>query len=160
MASFRRQLTACIFTPRHFDCKVRRFCWPKGTSLECMESIYVKTTEAACVSDKLCHLKRLTHNDSRMGPCSYFKHEQAFRVVVLEYSQLHKKPYYLFVYEFGAFENVLRDTGIRTIPLPTFYSRGSSAQDFWYSCIKVSHTFKNLPCLLPALYDMIRAHRG
>ena len=32
--------------------KVQRFCWPKGTSLECAESIYVKTTETACVSDE------------------------------------------------------------------------------------------------------------
>ena len=32
-----------------FDWKVQRFCWPKGTSLECAESIYVKITEAACV---------------------------------------------------------------------------------------------------------------
>ena len=30
------------------------FCWPKGTSLECVESIYVKTTGAACVSEELC----------------------------------------------------------------------------------------------------------
>ena len=33
-----------------FDWKV--FCWPKGTSLECTESIYVKTMEAACMSDE------------------------------------------------------------------------------------------------------------
>ena len=37
-----------------FDWKVQRFCWPKGTSLECAESIYVKTTGAACVSEELC----------------------------------------------------------------------------------------------------------
>ena len=37
-----------------FDWKVRRFCWPKGTSLECVELIYVKTTGAACVSEELC----------------------------------------------------------------------------------------------------------
>ena len=37
-----------------FDWKVQRFCWSKGTSLECAESIYVKTTETACVSDELC----------------------------------------------------------------------------------------------------------
>ena len=40
-----------------FDWKVQRFCWPKGTSLECVESIYVKTTETACVSNELCHFK-------------------------------------------------------------------------------------------------------
>ena len=38
------------------DWKVQKFCWPKGTSLECVESIYVKITEAACVRDELCHL--------------------------------------------------------------------------------------------------------
>ena len=36
-----------------FDWKVQRFCWPKGTSLECAESIYVKITEAACMYDEL-----------------------------------------------------------------------------------------------------------
>ena len=40
--------------PRCFDWKVQRFCWPKGTSLECVESLYVKTTGAACVSEELC----------------------------------------------------------------------------------------------------------
>ena len=34
-----------------FDWKVQRFCWPKGTSLECAESIYMKITEAAFVCD-------------------------------------------------------------------------------------------------------------
>ena len=38
------------------------------------------------------------------------------RVVVLEYSQLHKKPYNLVVCEFGGFENVLRDAGVCAIP--------------------------------------------
>ena len=37
-----------------FDWKV---CWPKGTSLECAESIYEKITETVCVSDELCRLK-------------------------------------------------------------------------------------------------------
>ena len=40
-----------------FDWKVQRFCWPKGTSLECAELIYVKITETACVSDELCRFK-------------------------------------------------------------------------------------------------------
>ena len=40
-----------------FEWKVQRFCWPIGTSLECVESIYVKTTETACVSDELCRFK-------------------------------------------------------------------------------------------------------
>ena len=34
----------------------------------------------------------------------------------LEYSQLHKKAYNLVVCEFGTFDNVLRNAGIRTIP--------------------------------------------
>ena len=38
------------------------------------------------------------------------------RVVALEYSQLHKKPYNLVVREFRGFENVLRDAGVRAIP--------------------------------------------
>ena len=36
------------------------------------------------------------------------------RVVVLYYSQLHKR---LRTSEFGGFENVLRDAGIRAIPI-------------------------------------------
>ena len=36
------------------------------------------------------------------------------RVEALKYSQLHSKK---LVCEFGGFENVLRDTGIRTIPI-------------------------------------------
>ena len=58
MASFRREcwqfVALCLAV---FDWKVQRFCWPKGTSLECVESIYVKTTEAACVSNELCRFK-------------------------------------------------------------------------------------------------------
>ena len=46
MASFRR---AALYLGV-FDWKVQRFCWPKGTSLECVELIYVKTT---CVSEEL-----------------------------------------------------------------------------------------------------------
>ena len=38
----------------YFDWKVKRFCWPKGTSLECEELIYVKTMETAC---ELCCFK-------------------------------------------------------------------------------------------------------
>ena len=40
----------------YLDWKVQRFCWLKGTSLECMESIYVKTTGAAHVCEELCRL--------------------------------------------------------------------------------------------------------
>ena len=49
-------LAACSFMPRNFEWKVQRFCWPKGTSLECAESIYVKITETAHVCEELCHL--------------------------------------------------------------------------------------------------------
>ena len=42
-----------------FDWKVQRFCWPKGTSLECAESIYVKITETACVSDEIHRLLKM-----------------------------------------------------------------------------------------------------
>ena len=41
-----------------FDWKVQRFCWTKGTLLECVESIYVKTTGAACVSEELAMKKK------------------------------------------------------------------------------------------------------
>ena len=58
MASFQREcwqfVALCLGV---FDWKVQRFCWPKGTSLECVESIYVKTTETACVSNELCRFK-------------------------------------------------------------------------------------------------------
>ena len=50
-----------------FDWKVQRFCWPKGTSLECAESIYVKIMEAACVSEELCRWKKKKKmDDSRI----------------------------------------------------------------------------------------------
>ena len=71
MASFRRE--CCQFVALYlavFDWKVQRFCWPKGTSLECAESIYVKITETACVSDELCRLKEeeeiASSGDSRL----------------------------------------------------------------------------------------------
>ena len=58
MASFRRECWPFVALYLGvFDWKVQRFCWPKGTSLECVESIYVKTTETACVSDQLCRFK-------------------------------------------------------------------------------------------------------
>ena len=52
---FRRQCWPLV--DLYLDRKVQRFCWPKGTSLECVESIYVKTTETACVSNELCRFK-------------------------------------------------------------------------------------------------------
>ena len=58
MASFRRECWQFIaLYLAVFDSKVQRFCWPKGTSLECVESINVKTTETARVSDELCRFK-------------------------------------------------------------------------------------------------------
>ena len=57
MASFGREIWPLIdLYLGVFDWNVQRFCCPKGTSLECAESIYVKITEAACVCDELCHL--------------------------------------------------------------------------------------------------------
>ena len=50
-----------------FYSKVQTFCWPKGTSLECVESIYVKTTETACVSDELCCFKEEEEEEEEDG---------------------------------------------------------------------------------------------
>ena len=78
---------------------------------------YVKTTEAACVSDELCCFKEdgpiVSLDDSRiervldrLASLSLL----TVRVVALEYSQLHKKPIItIIICEFGGFENVLRD---------------------------------------------------
>ena len=58
MASFRRECWPLVALYLGvFYWKVQRFCWPKGTSLDCAESIYVEITEAACVCDELCRLK-------------------------------------------------------------------------------------------------------
>ena len=55
MASFQRDCWPLVdLYLGIFDWKVQRFCWLKGTSLECAELIYMKTTEAACVSEELC----------------------------------------------------------------------------------------------------------
>ena len=67
----KRVLAVCNLYLAVFDSKVQRFCWPKGTSLECVESIYVKTTETACVSDELRRFK---------------EEEDGVRVVDLDYS--------------------------------------------------------------------------
>ena len=54
MASFRGQFWPLLdLYLVYFDW---RFCWLRGTSLECAELIYMKTTEAACVSDELIML--------------------------------------------------------------------------------------------------------
>ena len=56
MASFRRECWPLVAIYLGvFDWKVQRFCWPKGTSLECAESIYVEITEAAC---ELCRFNK------------------------------------------------------------------------------------------------------
>ena len=51
----KRVLAVCRFIPVS-ERKAQIFCWPKGTSLECVELIYVKITETACVSDEICRL--------------------------------------------------------------------------------------------------------
>ena len=73
----------------------------KATSLECAESIYVEITEAACVSDELCRLKEeevvgqiVSLGDSRVKRVRdniAILSMLTVRVVVVEYSQLHKK---------------------------------------------------------------------
>ena len=94
--------------------KVQRFCWPKGTSLECAESIYVRTTETICLSDELCFCKEEEEDqqivclgDSRIERVRDrldLLNMLTVRVAVLEYNQLHKKAYNLVVCEFGGFE--------------------------------------------------------
>ena len=68
-------------------------CWPKGTLLECAESIYVKITETACVSDELCRLRRRRSTNreciKRVRDNIAFLSMLTVRVVVLEYNQLH-----------------------------------------------------------------------
>ena len=85
----------------------------------------MKTTEAACVSDdELCCFKEEEEEDGQIVSLDDSRIERVrdrldlltVRVVALEYSQLHKKPYNLVVCEFGGFENVLRDAGVRAIP--------------------------------------------
>ena len=77
-----------------FEWKVQRFCWPKGTSLECAESIYVKTTETSCVSDELCRFKEEEEGEGQIvnSGVSRIKHVvdrlsiPTVRVEALEYS--------------------------------------------------------------------------
>ena len=65
------------------------------------------------MSDELCRLKGqiVSLGDSRIKRVQDLS--ITVRVVVLEYSQLHKK---FVVCEFRGFENVLCDAGIRAIP--------------------------------------------
>ena len=74
----------------------------------------MKITETTCVSDELCRLKGqiVSLGDSRIKRVRDLS-MLTVRVVVLEYSQLHKK---CVVCEFRGFENVLCDAGIRAIP--------------------------------------------
>ena len=68
MASFRREFWQFVALYLGvFDWKVQRFCWSKGTSLECAESIFVKTTETACVSDELCRFKEEEEEEEEEG---------------------------------------------------------------------------------------------
>ena len=80
----------------------------------------METTEAACVSDELCCFKEeeedgqiVSLDDSRTERVRDRLSLLTVRVVALEHSQLHKKPYNLVVCEFGGFENVLRVRAIR-----------------------------------------------
>ena len=113
-------LAACSFIPRCFG-PGKYIQRPKGTSLECAESIYVKTT---CVSDELCRFQEggqiVSLGDSRIKRVRDrwdLLNMLTVRVAVLEYSQLHEKAYNMVVCKFGGFENVLRDAGISAIPL-------------------------------------------
>ena len=57
-----------------FKWKVQRFCWSQGTSLEYVESIYVKTTGTACVSEGEKKKKIDKSYRACMRPFGYFKH--------------------------------------------------------------------------------------
>ena len=96
MASFQRECWLLVdLYLGVFDWKVQRFCWPKGTSLECAGSIYVKITETACVSDELCRLKEeeeegerqiASSGDSRIKRVLATLSIPTVRVEALEYS--------------------------------------------------------------------------
>ena len=78
----------------------------------------MRTTETTCLSDELCFRKEedgqiVSLGDSRIERVRDRLNMLTARVAVLEYSQLHKKVYSMVVCEFGGFENVLRDAGIR-----------------------------------------------
>ena len=73
--------------------------------------------ETTCLSDELCLCKEEDRQIVSLGDSRLERvHDRldmlnmlTVRVVVLEYCQLHM--------EFGGFENVLRDAGIRAIPI-------------------------------------------
>ena len=58
-------LAVCSFI--HLGVLDSKVCWPKGTSLECAELMYVKTTETACVSDELCRFKEEEKEEEEEG---------------------------------------------------------------------------------------------
>ena len=59
-------LAVCCFIPRCFlTGKYKDSIWPKGTSLESTESIYVKIVVTACVSDELCRLLKEEEEEDR-----------------------------------------------------------------------------------------------
>ena len=73
MVSFPRVLAVFSYIARYFDWRVQRFCWPKGTSLGCVESIYVKTTEVVRGSEELRRLLRRRWTNCEFGRFSYIK---------------------------------------------------------------------------------------
>ena len=98
------------------DWKAQRFSWPKGTSRESVESIYVKFMGTTSLSEELGRLRRRRKTrgclaDSRIECLrgrSAILNLRTVRVVALEYSQLHKKAYNFLVCGFEGFESALR----------------------------------------------------
>ena len=78
------------------DWKAQRFSWPKGTSRESVESIYVKFMGATCLSEELDDLKKKKKNawvskQIRVQCLLAILNLLTVRVLALEYSQVHKK---------------------------------------------------------------------
>ena len=48
------------------DCKAQKFSWPKGTSRESVESIYMKFMGATCLSEELGRLKKKKNMSSEL----------------------------------------------------------------------------------------------
>ena len=95
MASFRRE--CCQFVALYLAVfLIGKYKDSVGTSLECAESIYVKITETACVSDELCRLKEeeeeegerqiASSGDSRVLDRLATLSIPTVRLVALEYS--------------------------------------------------------------------------
>ena len=75
MESFRRECWPFVaLYLAVFDWKVQRFCWPKGTSLECAESIYVRGPLAGVRSYAAGRksFRRFSYR-ARTRPFGYFK---------------------------------------------------------------------------------------